>query len=487
MKTPNNNIFSLIKSMSPAEKRYFKRHYASDKNRLTDLFDAINSQKKYDESTIRKTFSDSKLEKNLKVYKIQLSDLVLKSLSSFSYKEGATNKVQDNLKEVDLLFSRRLFKMGLAKTKKLKQFCLDKAQHFALPSVLLKEQAHQANFNLHDAEITTLKEIKRHLHQNSLFIDNKIKLAELNRKLQYKISWATNEQDRPFFENILTALEVHQYTSFHLDNYLVLLIKAKCQHCLGATDKALSLYQKLVNEYFNTIHKTSIPVNYFIQTFTGIAKIEINQRNFQSAKKAIDQITVMAQQHNLTEAILPTIHSLRCNLLVEKDSQENLKKNLTIFLDKISVYHLEKQPSILVALLTYASYLIRLEEYTIARSLLVKCQKNNSAAPTIFKQLTNVLDIMNQYWSTKNNHLSFDKEKKIKNNNPVTNQFYAELMAFFNDLNKVSTDQHPHLARSFKKLLHFYNGNELLNTLNILGFTNWIDQIQTSSILITTK
>ena len=72
MKTPKDNIFQLISSMSAAEKRYFKRHYSSEKNMLTDLFDFINSMDEYKEEVVRQKFADNKLAKNLKVYKVQL-------------------------------------------------------------------------------------------------------------------------------------------------------------------------------------------------------------------------------------------------------------------------------------------------------------------------------------------------------------------------------------------------------------------------------
>ena len=75
MKTPKDNIFRLISAMTAAEKRYFKRHYSSDKNLLTELFDFINGMTSYREEAIKEHFSDSKLAKNLKVYKVQLSDL----------------------------------------------------------------------------------------------------------------------------------------------------------------------------------------------------------------------------------------------------------------------------------------------------------------------------------------------------------------------------------------------------------------------------
>ena len=78
MKLATDNIFQLVQAMTASEKRYFKRHYASEKSVMTDLFDFINNMKEYDEEDVKKHFQHSKLAKNLKVYKVQLTELLLK-------------------------------------------------------------------------------------------------------------------------------------------------------------------------------------------------------------------------------------------------------------------------------------------------------------------------------------------------------------------------------------------------------------------------
>ena len=102
MKTPSDNIFKLIRSMTAAEKRYFKRHYSSEKSLLTELFDFINAQDSYREDLIKIHFKHSKLSKNLKVYKVQLFDLLLKSLTSLYNKKDIKSKIRIGLEEIEL-------------------------------------------------------------------------------------------------------------------------------------------------------------------------------------------------------------------------------------------------------------------------------------------------------------------------------------------------------------------------------------------------
>ncbi len=109
MKLPTDHIFKLVHAMTASEKRYFKRHYASETSLLTSLFDFINSMRQYDEEIVKAHFSDSKLSKNLKVYKVQLADLLLKSLVSYHSKNSVHSKIRIGLEEIEILFGKQLF------------------------------------------------------------------------------------------------------------------------------------------------------------------------------------------------------------------------------------------------------------------------------------------------------------------------------------------------------------------------------------------
>jgi len=90
--------------MSASEKRYYKRHYASEKNLTTDLFDFINKMEFYLEEDVKSHFKNTKLAKNLKVYKVQLTDVLLKSLVSYYSKKSVKSRIRQGLEEIDLTF-----------------------------------------------------------------------------------------------------------------------------------------------------------------------------------------------------------------------------------------------------------------------------------------------------------------------------------------------------------------------------------------------
>lgn len=136
MKTPNDYIFRLIKAMSAAEKRYFKIHFASDKSLMTALFDHLNQLDYYHEIEIKAHFSNTKLGKNLKVYKVQLTDSILKSLASFRHKKSLQDKLRIGIEEINTLRAKQLFEVAENKLKQLKKLATQYEQYHYLLQLL---------------------------------------------------------------------------------------------------------------------------------------------------------------------------------------------------------------------------------------------------------------------------------------------------------------------------------------------------------------
>jgi hypothetical protein len=124
--------------MSPAEKRYFKRHYGSDTNTLTHLFDAINLQKEYNEAEIKAKMT-GKAAENLKVYKFQLEQLILQSLISHQHFSTLEHKVRGGLAHFDILLEKGLPEMAKKQLEKTRALCLKTNYLSYLPIILEKE------------------------------------------------------------------------------------------------------------------------------------------------------------------------------------------------------------------------------------------------------------------------------------------------------------------------------------------------------------
>lgn len=123
MKTPSDHIFQLIKAMTPAEKRYFRRHYAPGEGQLIQLFEAVNHLETYDEEQLKSRL-EPQAAKHLKVHKQQLHELLLKSLTSFHSKRGPLSKIRMCLEEADVLAEKQLFQQAFDRLTKARSLCM---------------------------------------------------------------------------------------------------------------------------------------------------------------------------------------------------------------------------------------------------------------------------------------------------------------------------------------------------------------------------
>mgnify|MGYP000223347653 CR=1 FL=1 len=121
MNSPKAHVWKLVNSLSPAEKRYFKTHFASTNNRLTTLFDLLNKADAYDENGVRTALAVP--PNQFKVLKHQLQELLLKSLIANTGKRNAKSKIRLGLEEADILLEREHYREATKKLQRLELLC----------------------------------------------------------------------------------------------------------------------------------------------------------------------------------------------------------------------------------------------------------------------------------------------------------------------------------------------------------------------------
>ena len=109
----SSNLHSLIRSMSKAEKRYFKlyssRHTLGEKNNYSILFDAIDKQDEYDEEKLMKKFKGEAFTNRFSISKRRLYEAVLKSLDAFYSNSSVDEKIRRMLHYSEILYDRSLY------------------------------------------------------------------------------------------------------------------------------------------------------------------------------------------------------------------------------------------------------------------------------------------------------------------------------------------------------------------------------------------
>jgi len=123
----SDKLFKLVKSLSTAEKRYFKvvaNKKGDASNKYILLFDAIDAQDKFDDlALMKKVYNDEEIKsRKYSELKGYLFDVILKTLQSYDERSSVFNRISNLMSNVDVLFKRghmQLCKDELRKAKKL--------------------------------------------------------------------------------------------------------------------------------------------------------------------------------------------------------------------------------------------------------------------------------------------------------------------------------------------------------------------------------
>ena len=160
---PSTELFQLIKSLSKSEKRYFKLSSSlqSGEKNYMKLFDAIEFQSEYDEATLKKKFVKETFIKHLPSEKNHLYNLILKSLRGFYSDKSAAAILQEQLRNIELLFDKALYKECGKIIRKAKNIAYNYEKYYFLldlidwEKILIEEEYLRGMF---DKDLTKLLE-----------------------------------------------------------------------------------------------------------------------------------------------------------------------------------------------------------------------------------------------------------------------------------------------------------------------------------------
>ncbi len=167
---PTKELFDLIKSLSGSEKRYFKLTASlqkGNKNYLK-LFEAIDSQKVFDENEIKSKFRNESFVKNLTITKHYLYKLIFKSLIQYQSEKSVDAKLNAILNRCRIMYNKGLFTQYF-RTIETGKVLADKTERFSMllefieieKLLMKKTELGKKNRNeLYDEELEILEKIK---------------------------------------------------------------------------------------------------------------------------------------------------------------------------------------------------------------------------------------------------------------------------------------------------------------------------------------
>ncbi len=151
---PSDNLFDLIRSLNPSEKRHFnlyaQRHIVGEENNYLKLFETIDKQEEYDEAALKKKFRTEKFVQQIHVAKNYLYTLILKSLNEYHTVDSANIQLRELLSSAEILFGKGLYKQASKILSKLKEKAYrDEKQIYVLEVIVLE---NKIAFALQDME-----------------------------------------------------------------------------------------------------------------------------------------------------------------------------------------------------------------------------------------------------------------------------------------------------------------------------------------------
>jgi len=294
MKT-QDDLFSLVKRMSPSEKRYFKlnanQQVKGKQNSYVSLFDALDQQKVYDEKKLLQKLKPKLSQRKFASIKNYLYHAILKSLNAYNAGDTISFQIQNEIRSIHTLLKKDQLKKAIKHCQKARQMAWTYEKFELLlellviydkliPGLLKKKEVLDARLENHK-EKTRVLEIIQNREAYRLLIHQVFDQAK-------SIYIVRSKEDIEPIEAILAhpiLQDIDQCKSFTARFYF-LRIQVACYYSLGKYEEQLQsckaqfdLFQEhpsMIDEYllsyvkvlFNLVHtaikmqKTELAQNY---------------------------------------------------------------------------------------------------------------------------------------------------------------------------------------------------------------------------------
>lgn len=251
-------LFDLIKSLSPSEKRYFRIHAArndhGENHYYWDLYEALLNLEKYDESLLRTQLAASPVLPQLSYYKNYLKKLLLRNLREYHLEKSHFMEMRAQLDQVELLYQKGLYPWCKRELKRLRK----KAVKVEALGILLEVNRWEmkiSRISQEDGFLDRLEELsleKERLLQNLMVEDKLLSLKDRYHGLMTRFIHPRNSSDREM------VLKLNQDPQLLSDDELPTLrsrltfyfCKLYGHQILGEIGKTIFWHQRLDQLYF---------------------------------------------------------------------------------------------------------------------------------------------------------------------------------------------------------------------------------------------
>lgn len=296
---PTNQLFDIIKSLTPEEEKKFVLQSSlqqGDKNYIK-LFNYIQKQDVYDEDDVKNHFKNEVFVQHFASEKNQLLHHILKSLRQQRYETSTSSRIDEEIKNIQILFNKSLYKQSrkqLSILKKMAQDCelfYSLLEIIELEKVLIDMEAHFGDINYR-----TLDDLIE--EENELFskIENidffELQLAKLNN-LSSKLLVARSKEDVSQVSEVLKEIKKIAQTQGCLSNkskIIYLFVVGVANMILNEMDEVNKSFSELIIEFENKPEIISEMPYYYIVSHGYLVRHYAIKKKYNDGFKMIDKL-----------------------------------------------------------------------------------------------------------------------------------------------------------------------------------------------------
>lgn len=293
------HLHKLIKSLSRAEKRYFKlysvRQATAEGYNYLKLFDAIDKMNEYDENQLIKKFSNELFIKQLSIAKARLYEQILKSLNSFHANSSIDAELKKLIHSAEILYKKALYTQSQKLLKRARKLAIKYEKHTTLLEILMWEKkliekdnyTHTDEYALEkiiEQDRLTLEKIKNfsefwHIKSRLfLFLNRKGKVRSANELPGFKSIidnvLLNSESAALYFETKYLYHHIYSAYYFGIDEY---------ENCYNHLKKNIELIEENIeqfkeepNTYFSVLTNAiyvGVRIKHYSEAFACLKKL----------------------------------------------------------------------------------------------------------------------------------------------------------------------------------------------------------------------
>lgn len=325
----SERLFVLIKSLTKPEKRYFKlysnRYISGTKNNYELLFDAIDGQEEYDETSLKKKFKKHAFVKRFSITKNRLYNAILKSLDAFHANSSIDAELRRLLHSAEILYKKSLYDQSFKLLKSAKKLAYKNERNTILIEILNWEKLLIEKDNYEGVspdDIDTILEEDRRIAKLIEVYNEFWNVKSHLFNVLFRRGKARSEEDLNSFKKLIdhTLLNREESELFIQTRYLYFHIYSAYYFGTGDYKKCYTYLEKNITLIENQFELFKEEPNTYVSVLTNAIYVGMQLKRFDEAFVNLNKLRnvpeklVIKSNENLDIRLFNSAYSIELTL-----------------------------------------------------------------------------------------------------------------------------------------------------------------------------